>query len=745
MNPIKRILLFTLTLTLLLGCFTGCGAGSDPGISAAPGGKAMGRYVEQELPIPELKKALDLVTLSDGRLRLAGTDASGNTSLYTRTDGESWEITPLPDEVQGSGHVVCLALAADGRVFCYTALPTEDSNSIQSHHLWVLEADGQYRELPNAYPDMGSVQYYLIYKCDFTAQGKLMAAVNYLELRELDLETGAFGENQNDPGILPDYLGCAGEDTYFIGSEGGIVCTDGNVRTPSDAAGEQLLSTVADHSGMDNGRISLWANAEGYLFYVTNQGLYSAVPGGSVVEELVDGDRTSIGSSVFTPIALTGLADGSFCVLARNQGKNVLYRYFYDETASTEPEKHLRVYSLNEDDALRQAVSLFQKQNPGIAVDLEIGITGDDGVTAADAVKTLNTQILSGSGPDVLNLDGLPLESFLEKDVLADLNGVISQSEPLLTQVVSCYARDGQTCAIPTGFILPAIYGPREIVSRIHDMDSLLSAVVEAKAQSPKGKYAIRERSPSSLADKLYDSCSAAWLREDGTLDEGKLTEYYTGLKTLFDMDEGAWDSREDDPDYVPGYLPSLNGAITVCYSGAGCDIGTLNGMDWWSSVLMGDQLLEGYDVMPLYVQASGVFLPKRIMGILNTTRNRPEAEAFLTFLLSDAVQGLPYGNGFPVNLATMDRQIAEDKTVESGMSVSDDEGNNYDFAGLYPDARRRQELKTWAEALTTPALTDQTIRNTVIEQAALCLNGSITPEEAAKAALRSLNLYLSE
>lgn len=53
--------------------------------------------------------------------------------------------------------------------------------------------------------------------------------------------------------------------------------------------------------------------------------------------------------------------------------------------------------------------------------------------------------------------------------------------------------------------------------------------------------------------------------------------------------------------------------------------------------------------------------------------------------------------------------------------------------------------LKDWVDALTTPALTDQTIREIVMEQMESCCNGRITPQEAAQTALRALNLYLSE
>lgn len=753
MNIFKRIPALCLALVMLLGCLTGCGSKSDNNILSPndpTDGRAMGRYVEQTVDVPGLIYAEDMVMLNDGRLRVAGSTADEKTCVWTLEADGTWNQEALPAEIDESGDVVSLSLSPDGTVFCYTTVWAEGFEKNTDHHLWLVEADGQLRELPNTYPDMDSVQFTLIYKSDFTQSGKLMVLINYRELRELDIETGALGENLNDMGIVPDYLGCAMEGTYMVGMEGGIVCENGETKRLTDAAGEQICAIVASNSGMTNGRVSVWSNEEGYLFFVTNEGLYSAVPGGNVTELLVDGKRTSLGGPAFSPLALTGDGDGSFYVLDSDGGEAVLYRYYFDENVPTEPDTTLRIYSLKDDETLQQAASLFQKNNPDVAVDLEVGMTGEDGVTEGDAIKALNTQILSGTGPDVINLDGLPLESFQEKGVLEDLSNVIAKSGDLLTNVTNCYAREGKVYAMPTGFVLPAIYGPEDIVSKIHDMDSLVGAVIASMERNPKGTNALRAVNPREMADNLYDSCSAAWRKSDGTLDEEKLTEYYTGMKTLYDLDAdyraslGDKHARASTWDYAPGYMTFLGGAYQV-YQGTGCNVGTLNGMGWWDTALMGDQKLEGYEVLPLSVQAFNTFLPKRVMGILNTSGNKTVAEEFLVFLLGEQAQNNPYGTGFPVNMAVLEKQIAEDKESTSAASFGNDDGTYEEYEGLYPDAQRRQRLRTWAENLTTPALTDQTIRNAVIDCAQYCLNGNCTPEEAARETIRSLNLYLSE
>lgn len=754
MNHRKKVLSLALALVLVLGCLSGCKSDAAPGFTSSSdpektsGGRAMGRYVEQPIEVPNLTYAEDMVMLSDGRLRVAGSTEDEKTFLWTMDQSGAWDTSPLPEEIEESGDIASLSLSPDGTVFCYTTVWGEGFAKNEDHHLWAIDPDGQLREIPITYPDLDSAQGALIYESDFTQSGKLVAVFNYRELRELDIETGAISENLNDMGIFTGYLGCVMDDAYLVGSEGGLVYSGGEVTPLSGVPGDQILATVAEYGG--SGCISLWGNEDGYLFFVSREGLHSAVPGGSVTEFLVDGKRTSLGGPAFSPITLTGSEDGSFYVLGSDGGQGVLYRYYYDENVPTEPDKTLRVYSLKSDDTLQQAVSLFQKNNPDYAVDLEIGVTGEDAVTEADAIKTLNAQILAGDGPDVINLDGLPLSSFLEKGILCDLSGVIARCGEVLTNVTNCYAKDGKVFAMPTGFTIPAIYGPEDIVSQIHDMDSLVEAVIASKARNPKGSNVLYAVNPVEMADNLYDSCSAAWKKPDGTLDEEKLTEYYTGMKTLYDLDAdyraslGDEMSRFNEWEYAPGYMTYLGSAIQVC-RGTGCNVGVLAGIRWWESALMGDQKLQGYEVLPLSVQASNTFLSKRVMGILNTTENKTAAEDFLVFMLGEQVQTQEYATGFPVNLAALENQIAEDKESYSSGSFSNEDGTYEEYDGLYPSAQRRQRLKTWAEALTTPALTDQTIRNAVIEQAKTCLNGQCTPEEAAKAAIRSLNLYLSE
>ena len=758
----KRILSLMLALVMLLGCLSGCG--KEPELSVVEVSQpvianATGRYVEQNIGLPDSDYAMDMVMLSNGRLRVALMKADGNVLICTAgTQSDTWDTFALPGTITESGSIGAVALSTDGSVFCSTLQKMEDDT--YQPHFWFLDSSGKSREIPVTYADVDPQMGFFVPTCDFTADGRLLVQFYLKEVREVILETGELGSNLNElePSLLT--FCCAGEDAYMLGWSSGSVCRDGVTEALSGVLGEQVVASLQATEGSDP-KITFWENSDGYLFFTTHDGLYSYVPGGSVTEELVSGARTSLGDPTFCPKALTGAEDGSFYVLGNQNGESALHHYVYDQNAPTTSDTELRIYSLYEDEDLRQMISQFQVSHPEVAVDLEVGVTGENGVTIEDAIRMLNTEILAGSGPDLIRLDGFHLESYLEKGVLADISGVLNQTGPLLEQVTNCYAQDGKVCAVPTTFAIPAMYGAEKYVSQIHDLDSLVAAAKQAKQENPDRERIVNAMYPITMADLYYDSCSAAWVNPDGTLDAEKLAAFYAAMKELYALDESfrqenaewmaefAEEYENGEYYFAPGDYTGLGGVFyiygDICY----LPTGTLDGMYAWSSkVLAGekDYLSAGYRTIPLSGQASNVFLPRRIMGILAAAAHPQAAETFLSFMLSDEVQAKDLTTGFPVNQVTFERELSEDRYVDSVITTgSAVQGTSVSYSAQWPNEAQRQQLKGWVEALTTPALTDRTIRNKVMDQMVDCCNGIITPQQAAEAALQSLNLYLSE
>lgn len=736
----KRIL--SIFLALVLAGFSGCGQQESPGPVATA---AKGRYVETEIALPMDGSPQDMVTLSDGRLRVGLNTTEGEPHVFTR-EGDTWqEDVQLPQSLPGLGKLDMLRLSPDGSVFLSLVKGLGDGT--YEYHLVLLSPSG---ELPVDYPEANEKDGFLLGGADFTDSGKLMVLFSFDDLREVDPDTGALSENLNELGVWASMGGiCAGEDTYLLSSDLCARLREGQQEKLTDVLGEQLTASAKTEEG-SRGKNVLWQNSQGYLFFTTGEGLYSFVPGGSVTEELVSANKSSFGDPSFLPRALTGTEDGSFYVLGMLGGEAVLCQYDFDANAPLQATQVLKLYSLYDDEDLRQIISRYQKSHPETDIHLEIGLSGEDGVTEADALRTLNTEILGGSGPDILRLDGMSLDSYLEKDLFLDLSDLLGQT-PTLENITKCYETKGKVSVLPVAFAIPAIYGPKDLVDSIHDLDSFVEAATQALARSGADSL-MNGMIPVLVTDIIYDSCSAAWKTADGTLDPSALEAFLAANKALYDLDAPLRERYADilgqmdgDLGITPGEYTAIGGSWDILMNGEAMSAGTLESMDIWSYALAGDQQLEGYTLAPLTLQASGVFLPRQIYSVLNTTEIADTAKDFIRFLLGEEVQKRNLNYGFPVNQAVFEALVQEDKTTDAGFATSTEDGQMLSLTARYPSAQERKELAQWVRDLTTPALTDRTIRTLITAQAADCMNGTCTAKEAADRALQSLNLYLSE
>ena len=184
-------------------------------------------------------------------------------------------------------------------------------------------------------------------------------------------------------------------------------------------------------------------------------GLYRQTLDGDKWEQILNGEGSSLSApaNLIMGMALDG-GDGYYIALRTSLGPRVIHYTWSDETPSI-PDTELTVFSLKDYPILRQAISEYQTQNPNVKVTLQIPSV--EGATTEDVIRALNTEILNGSGPDVLVLDGLPAQSYAEKGVLLDLNAVDGLLEGLLPNLTKAQAYGESIYQIPAQFTIPVI------------------------------------------------------------------------------------------------------------------------------------------------------------------------------------------------------------------------------------------------------------------------------------------------
>ena len=106
--------------------------------------------------------------------------------------------------------------------------------------------------------------------------------------------------------------------------------------------------------------------------------------------------------------------------------------------------------------------------------------------------------------------------------------------------------------------------------------------------------------------------------------------------------------------------------------------------------------------------------------------------------------------SGFPVNEAVYDSEdywAAGDDQGRLGISGSGDAntGEYVELEIVRADEKTTKEIQELGKTLTTPSRGNEIILSAVAENGTRYLNGEISLEEAAKAAVQQVNLYLAE
>ena len=215
------------------------------------------------------------------------------------------------------------------------------------------------------------------------------------------------------------------------------------------------------------------------IYYYNTLGLYEYDMKSKKVNQLVDSAISSFGDGEMYIQSFIEKSNGEFLTVfgywSNGGSGSEIINFAYDANIPSVPENELVVYSLLENYSIRQAISRYAKEHPDTNVKYEIGLNYDDGTTQSDALKTLNTEIMAGNGPDVIILDGLSAESYIQKGLLEDISDVINplvEDGTIFKNIADVYTNDGKIYQMPTSFKYPILLGINEDIDSVSDLDS---------------------------------------------------------------------------------------------------------------------------------------------------------------------------------------------------------------------------------------------------------------------------------
>ncbi|WP_049727631.1 extracellular solute-binding protein [Dorea sp. D27] len=743
---VKRIIAMLFAVSLIATGAAGCSAEKDGDRKK----EAMGRYVEKQvkLPLKEDEEAAALIEDGEKGAVLYSRNKEDGTYKAYRYNGSKFaeeDASWLNSAIGTGGALSKIVKGEDGGLYALY----NDEHAMP--HL-VRKDGGKSQEI--VIPDLAEKDsngiYPLIGGLRVDKEGNIFLAVPVNgEVVMYDKGTGgkirSFQGNQFS-GLLAMPMDVRDNRILLAGSDGsGLVCYD----TGSGEVKDEIQ--YADMA--DNGIIRLGDSDD--CIIADSNGLHHLTLGGSIAEDLVDGNTSALGIPQTNIMNLVQVAKDDYTVLMSVQetsGRTTheMYRYVYDKEAKTEPSHTLRVYGLEESAAVRQAIAKYQQKHPDVGIEYKTGNAGEGTGTKADSIRALNTELLSGSGADVIMLDGLPADSYIEKGVLADISGVLKEvgkESELSDNIIKPYRKDRKIYQIPTRYGIPLLIGGGSMAEAFKSADALVDYMQDHEWDDVMDQ--VDKESLMSLLLNMYYEDIVGKGKEIDTKLLAKLMEIVgkaedTGDKSLSSVTVWGSDEEQPESDWDVGKLGSLDKK----------DMLSSKEMKGIQGMMVPYHYLRREGASPSDV--NGIFIPHDIAGINKASKNTELAEDFIKMLLSDEVQSIDVENGFPVNEQAMEawiQSLEENPEEGDGLSVAvgkaSSDGEEGEATGeeiiTFPHQSEVKSLAELGKKLTVPVQKDDIIGEMILDGAKTYFDGSRSAEEAAEDISEKADTYLAE
>lgn len=769
----KKSITMLLVITMLLG-FTGCGrnggntesAGADTqaGEEGEEAGQ-MGRYMETEYDLSQmLSRPGEIVKREDGSYVIF----DYNNGFIVSTDGgKTWEKEEKDwfDELNQSNYIMNLKVSPKGgAAYVVEVNPEEESEEEEKYILhpvfYYVDEEGNKLELNIPY---NAENYDYVNEFYFSPEGKLYGAALGGNLFEINLEDGSSKKIYESSSTIDEivfigsrFIMFAREDIIYFDPETGET-------EQIDAALEEFIqketpSEKYNYSDV-KGLLLIQGEEDNMVYMAFNKGLYRHIIGGNVTEQLIDGSLCTLGDPSANLVDMELMPEGRFMILYSN-GKVIHYEY--DETVSSVPANTLTAYSLKENNVLRQAIVNYQKKNPDVYVKYEIGMDSSSGVTREDALKKLNTEIMAGKGPDLFLMDGLPVDSYLQKGILADISPYLADLEQdgaLLQNIVDAYKQDEKIYMLPAQIQIMIMAGKQENISKIQDLKTLADEVETLREKHPEGSLFDYYTENITLMSLLGNDMPAI-VSADGSVDEAKLTEFLTQAKRIYQAEiSGIPQNELDQYRKILSEIPEeeykyMIGASNKSYGLAIGDnkivLGTIGDFDWdLSSIVSLKNLNQDYEYAAYEGMIGNVFKPDTMVAVNAKSDQQEIAGELVHMLFSEETLSLPVTEGFAINKKALQKNIesrnGKDGEIFGGMSSTDDEGNYFTYDMRGAEQEEVDEIFHMLETANTPNFGYDVIENAIYELGADALNGSRSVEDTVAEIIKKVAIYLAE
>lgn len=765
---IERILAAAMAGVLAAGLLAGCGektkdkevkGNTDTGDQkeqinkeniSADEGTVQGRFLEQEiaLPVREGEKGIGAYE-KDGIIYLytcvENGESAENYYSYQFQDGkwsEPMEAAGL-DHVANDMHISIdrLSLGADKNVYGLGIPLTEDLP--YGGHILKMEDEGAWTDVtPEPLLKVGENGYTaMIPDMDVLADGTLCIFNGDTDQVEA-YRDGAKVFSADTQSSVSDYqkaIGVSSNTLAVTGRDG----TSLEFYSAGDFASKGSFS-MEQKDNMDR-MGNLIGGIDGNWYVLDTAGIHRFQENGDILETVMDGSYGKMGTTANMVYSFFQGAEDDFYVLYWNYDSSTssFARYSYQADAP-EVNQILTIYGLKQNQTVEQAVNAFQSKHPEVKVEYSYSV-GEREKATTDQIRTLNAELLNGEGTDVLILDGLPVSSYIEKGVLADISDMTKELKEMgvLMDVIGNTAVDKDGIyGLPARIGVPIAYGPKEACKLLESWDEIWN-YLQANPQDGYFTDTFHDITAKTMVAAMYPE-----LMEGNALDQGKMTQLITGWQQICE------NLNTKDFESLTGYeTGQMDGANYYFHSGGMGMVDTTHVtvdefQGLFSMIGPCDEMIAA-GIEPQTIR--GYYVPYAIAGVNAASGQQDLGKEFIKFLFSDEVQTIQTGDGYPVTvsaLGSLADYVETDTAKEMSMGTSlknPQTGEEVMRTYHYPDRATVESYIALIQTLNQPFLPNTVLLDAVMEEMEKCYEGSQTPEGAAQAIAQKMDTYLSE
>jgi len=232
------------------------------------------------------------------------------------------------------------------------------------------------------------------------------------------------------------------------------------------------ISRLDQNNFSINRIIKIESSSDGYLYNSSTQSANMYVK--SILMSF------DLSTKSFTPIfdvlanGLSGnvkfiLPYGEEFILIRGEASNDTVVKLSKTSDLQKNKETITLATLRSEYLIETAVSNFNSRNSNYNIEIiDYSVYGDE------ALKKLNTEIISGDIPDIFDLNGLPVKKYISNGLLENLNSYMKRDLDLeefwSSALLALYVDDGCYTVVP-GFQINAVFGTRENIDEINSLD----------------------------------------------------------------------------------------------------------------------------------------------------------------------------------------------------------------------------------------------------------------------------------